>query len=122
MNSKFIPVIFVLGGALGSYLTLKFRKPEQVINEVVKDRIVTVTKREKRPDGSTSTTTTTTKDSETTIPQVIEAKKPNYSLGLFYNLSGVYGVQAERRIMGDLWAGVAIDQKQAVFLNIRYEF
>lgn len=100
-------------------------KVEQV--EVEKEKIVTVTKTVQKP-GETVVIETKTENrdtkrqSETQI--AVPVKKPDWSLGVSYNLKQEYGVDVGRRLLDDLWVfmGTNVGELDSVHVGVRYEW
>ena len=121
MSIKIGSVLFLAGLLAGAIAMKKFQLPETVTKEVVRDRVVTVVREVKAPDGTTTTDTTTTADSVKTGTVTKNAIKPNWAVGLTYDTKLDAGAVIEKRLLADLWVSVQATKSQAT-VGIKYEF
>ena len=113
-----------------NYLPTVRTEQQTVEREFIKRDVVTVTKYEQRPDGSSTTTTVTTdksKESATKSQTVSAAPLPQWMIGATvqqYNAATAptYGLTVQRRMLGPVWLGVAADTNKTVSASILLEF
>lgn len=112
-------VCIVVGGIVGSKLT----KVTPQIETVIKDRVVTVVRQIKSPDGTIVTDVRQTEDRQQR-QTVAPPKKPDWHISASYQPSGipVYGVQLERRILGDVYLGVSVNTEGRVMGIVGFSF
>lgn len=125
--------IILLTLAIGSGLGYYFAPGKVVVKtvETVKKDVVTVIKEVKKPDGTTTTETTikdkttSEKDSEKTVSR----KNLDWMLlgGLKYDSvdhisSPVFYALVQRRIIGEIYAGVGADQTGSLYVGVTIRF
>lgn len=124
----------LLIGAAGMYV---LNKPEtktvqvEVEKEVVKKDVVTIVKEIVRPDGTKETTTTSTDKStekrDSTSSLVQTTAKKDWLLGVTASvlpddLKPVYGILAQRRVLGPAFLGLGLNTNKQAILNVAIEF
>lgn len=124
----------LLIGAAGMHT---LNKPEtktvqvEVEKEVIKKDIVTVVKEVIRPDGTKEIITTSTdkstekKDTMSSLTQT--TAKKDWLVGatssvLPDNLQPVYGILAQRRVLGPAFLGLGLNTNKQATLNVAIEF
>ena len=128
-------ILLVIGAVLLGYGIGRFTTPEKIVTvekEVVKEsREKETTKKEiKKPDGTVvtvitekdKTKTESKKESKTNI-----TNRPDWKAGLMYGYSfddnkPVYGLEIDRRIIGNISLGVWANTQKAAGLVLIYEF
>lgn len=123
-------VALLVGFGLGSQLlpSVKEKVVEVQTERVIKD-IVTVTKVITRPDGTKEEVTTTT-DKTKENKQASSSKittKPDWHVSIngsrkLNDTTLSYGIQVERRILGDVFLGGTVNSRKEVGLSIGVSF
>ncbi len=127
---------FVAGGGIGAWtLSHETVKTVQVDHDVVHDKIVTVTKTVKEPNGSVETDTTSTKDitaddtknTQTVAPPAAAAEKPKWIVSAtaattLPTLVPAYGVMVQRRLFGPVIVGAQADTGARGMISVGIEF
>jgi 3-polyprenyl-4-hydroxybenzoate decarboxylase len=125
-----IAVSIAVGFGLGTQLFPKIKEQTvEVEKEVIRKDIVTVIKETVRPDGSKETTTTTTDKSkenkESKSSHIVAKSDWHLSIKGSKTLTDseiIYGVTAERRILGDLFVGAEVTTQKTIGLVVGLEF
>lgn len=106
----------VIGLALGIALAKYYMKPGIQMQEVIKDRVVTVTKQVKSPDGTVTTDVVRTENRAQNITvSKSESKQPTWLLtgGMsFTPANRTYSVQIQRQVLGPVYMGIAAERNQ----------
>lgn len=105
--------IFIAGLIAGAFLIYQFHKPESITktNTVTQVRVKTVTRTVKEPNGRVVIEQETTDNSKLSTSQTVaKQNKPKYILGLtagsaLDDIKPVYGLQAQFRAFGPVFAG-----------------
>ena len=116
-------IAFIAGVALTAALAWKLR-PVPETKEITRDRIVTVTKTIKQPNGTTEIDQVTTEDvqKQVTAPAVVATKLPVWGVGAGYNLDRKYYVTVDRQILGPLAINVTGVQGGTVGIGLKWSF
>lgn len=112
--------IFLVGVLAGWLLVVKFYDKRSNETQIVtKDRIVT--KIVERKDGSKETVIVEDRSKKESIRT---AKIPQWSVGVSKTLSSgnVWSIQADRRILGNIFLGGFVTTDKSFGALIRYEF
>lgn len=110
--------IMIISAFAGGLICYKFfpRTVDKVVTNT-ETKIKTVTKEIVRPNGEI------VREIVQDSSNKIEVKlKPQYNIGIQRQLDGAYGITAGRRIVGDVFGNVSIDQKGRVGVGISIEF
>jgi hypothetical protein len=122
-------IIAIIAAAAGAAITKTYfisTKIETVEKEVIKDRIITVIKERKNPDGSSEKETIIdetkkeVRDKKETV--VLAPPAPDWSVGLASDLKQLYRLDVQRRVVGPVHAGVWADTSKQVGLSVRIDF
>lgn len=109
--SKFLLFFSVLTFAAGIYLgKVYYAKVETKTVEVVKDKIVTVTKVVKKPDGTIEENSTVTENKESKATETKTEQKqvaPELLVGVGYTIDKDYTAQVAKRLFGNVYLGVS---------------
>ena len=90
---------------------------------VTKDKIVTVTKKIKEPNGQVITETTKTEDKQVSASKIQLAKKePDWLLGLDYTTKQNVVGSVSRRIIGPFFVNVSASTDGTLAAGVRWEF
>jgi hypothetical protein len=120
-------VALLIGFGLGSQLFPKIKEKtvEVEVEKVVKD-IVTVTKVITRPDGTkeelTTVTDKTKENREATSVKILS--KPDWHISANGTVIGnsTYGIQIERRVLGDVFVGAGYNTDNKINVSVGIEF
>lgn len=127
MNYKVLLIAILISLAAGALLERKLAKAPEVkveIHEVIKDRIVTVTKIVTAADGTKTEDSTSTEDTTKVVDAVKTEKAPlaKYALGAGYSFDKVYEVNAAYRVAGPVWIGASFNTNKELFVKVVVEF
>lgn len=120
-------VAVLIGFGLGTQIFPKIKEKtvEVEVEKVVKD-IVTVTKIVTRPDGTKEEVTTVTDKTKENkeVSKVQIFTKPDWHISANGTVTSnpVYGVQIERRVLGDVFLGAGYNTDNKITINIGMEF
>lgn len=114
-------LLIAVGVGIGSKL---FKTPPQIeTRTVTKDKIVTVTKEVVRPDGTIERDQTRTEERKKDENVVVAPPaKPDWMLTGGFGLQQQYMLGLQRRIVGDIYAGVQADTQRNVLATITILF
>ena len=127
MNYKALLIAILISLAAGALLERKLAKAPEVkveIHEVIRDKIVTVTKIVTAADGTKTEDSTSTEDTTKVVDAVKTEKAPlaKYALGAGYGLNGVYSAEAAYRVFGPVWLAVQATTNKELFVKVVVEF
>jgi hypothetical protein len=117
----------LLGAGVGTFLFPQIKEKQVEVEKVVKD-VVTVTKIVTRPDGSKEEVTTTTDRTKENKSNTMTKKAANWHVSISAQSKvwpvqvDAYTLQAEKRIIGDLFVGAIITSDKRVGLSLGLEF
>jgi hypothetical protein len=136
--------LVILGVALLAYASGRYLAPSKVVTKVVTvtkevtvkdDNVKTVVQETDEPNGTVEKTTTTvdlstetTKDATSVVAQQTKTtEKPQWIIGAQLipqqgTFGPVYGVEAQRRILGPVFAGAFANTDSKVGLAVSVEF
>lgn len=105
-------------------------KTVEIEKEVIKNNVVTVVRTVERPDGTketTSETTDRTVKKDTSTKEAITIARKDWlvsaSVGTkFTRLEPIYGVLAQRRILGPIYVGASVTTDKTVGVSVGLEF
>lgn len=132
---KYVLVSFLSGAAIAAYIVKTYfpaikTKTEQV--EVVKNNVVTVEKIIRHKDGTVEevrTVTDKTEKKQETSKIETHNPKDQYLVGVSARVSSiadiaspVYGIQAQRRLVGPLFLGLSVDTELQTVVTLSYSF
>ena len=127
-NNIIIAVIAFVVGALGAKMlfpTVK-EKTVEVEKEVVQKDIQVVTRIITRPDGTKEeqiiTTDKSKENKESKSVKLISKPEWHISANGTVSSNPVYGLQVERRIVGDIFAGVGYNTDNKITVSVGIEF
>lgn len=109
----------------GAYLYSQVRPPLKVVEtkQVVKEQIVTVTKRTKQKDGTIVTERTKTEDRQKEATKLkTEPTKKDWNIALYATSSQLYGIAIQRRIIGDFSVYVSGQTNGQLAAGIGFSF
>lgn len=125
IKTMFLAGVLCIG--IGAVLGAKLTKPtSQVeIRELLKDRIVTVTREVSKPDGTRITETIKEelkKVEKSTAVSVVE--KQDWAVQALYGIAPepYYGVGIYRRVLGDLYVGGTLNTREEAAVSLLYTF
>lgn len=115
-------VCILLGAVLGYKLA---PVPQSETRTIVQDKIVTVVKEVKKPDGTVVRDETRTEDRK--AEQSITAappSKPDWLVGVSYKFSDVpvYGITVQRRVIGNVYVGASASTSGDITANVGVTF
>jgi hypothetical protein len=119
---KYILIAFLAGIAIGIVGAEQYNKPLVLTKNVVKDRIVTVTKTVTKPDGTTTTLQKQTQKITATAIKSEAKPKLDYGISFSYDTNKNIAIGAQRRMLGNLWLTGQISQSNTVSVGVLYEF
>ena len=131
MNSqKYVYLLVVLLGASGGYyLGRATARPETVtVTEQQKDKIITIVRTVKSPNGTITRDRTTTEDRivERNLIEIKPLPKPNWRISGGYSggfaLVPAYQLSIERRILGPVFLGANADTAGRFGVTAGFEF
>lgn len=127
-NNIIIAVIAFVVGALGAKMlfpTVKEKTVEIETEKVVKD-VQTVIKVVTRPDGTKEEVTTildkSRENKESKSVKLISKPEWHISANGTVSSNPIYGLQVERRIVGDVFAGVGYNTDNKITVSVGIEF
>lgn len=115
-------IIFVLGIGLGYKLA---PVPQSETRTITQDKIVTVVREVKRPDGTVVRDETKTEDRKAEQSIVVAPPvKPDWLVGVSYGFGVVptYGITVQRRIISNVYVGASASTVGDVTLNVGVTF
>lgn len=127
MNTqKYVVLLAILLSASGGYyLGRATAQPEtKIVTEQQKDKIITIVRTVKSPDGTVTRDRTTTEDRmvERNLVEILPLPKPNWNVSAGYTLDHRYTLQVQRRILGPVFLGVNADTAGRVGATVGFEF
>ena len=112
--------------ALGAGLMYQFgpRRVEVTEKTVTKDKIVTVVKEIKRPDGTIERDERTERDTDVVADRPVIQPKPDWLVGVSANpfKQGHYQGELSRRVLGNAYVGVRADTHGNLLLGVTILF
>lgn len=130
MKIKYVLVLAVVSMAVGAAVTRTYL-PREVVKtetvEVTKEKIITVTHTEKKPDGTEVTDSTktetrnTTESSNSTVTKAPELAQWMVSGG-YGVVEQTYSAGVQRRIAGPIWVGAEANTNKEVYIKLAVEF
>ena len=127
-NNIIIAIIAFIVGALGAKMlfpTVKEKTVEIETEKVVKD-VQTVIKVVTRPDGTKEEVTTildkSRENKESKSVKLISKPEWHISANGTISSNPIYGLQVERRIVGDVFAGVGYNTDNKITVSVGIEF
>jgi len=134
MSKTKISIVVISLVLLSSVLTYFFA-PKKVeykekikVVEVVKQEVRTITKFEKRPDGTTTKTITeetineNKKSSSKELSKKITPIKKDWFVTGTYSIDNDYSISVQRRIILDLYAGIYARSDKEIGITVSYSF
>lgn len=93
-------------------------------NEVVRDKIITVIRTVKAPDGTVTRDRTTTTDRVETVNVVASTPvvPKDWIVGIGYSVQRNYSAYVQRRILGPVFLGAQVNSKGELLGTIAVEF
>lgn len=116
MNYKILGVSILIALLVGVYVGKKFCEPL----EVIKDRIVTVTRTVTIPGGATTIETVITEDRISKIP--LPSTKPEYFLRASADMQKQYSIAVSKRLFADLYVGAGVNSQGVLEAHVLYGF
>lgn len=117
-------LLIALGVVIGSKMNQVETLTETKI--VQKDRVVTVVKEVKSPDGTITREEQRVEDRQQESQVVVNAPKDkqDWILGASYGIAiePYYGASVHRRILGNLYLGVQVNTREEVAVGLLYSF
>lgn len=127
MNYKVLMISIVISLAAGALIERKFAAAPETkteIREIIKDRIVTVTKIVTAADGTKTEDSTSTEDTTKVVDAVKTEKAPlaKYMLGAGSDFNGLYGIEVKYRLVGQVWVGASYNTNKEVLATVTVAF
>ena len=120
VSKKIAVSVVVLCIGIGAVIGSKtVSRPETAT--VIKDRIVTVTRQIKRPDGTVERQVERTEDRS----KVVTVAKPNWLAGVQYGVTSdvpYYGVSVHYRVIKDVFVGASVTTRGDVMASVIVTF
>ncbi len=126
ITQKRLFILTVLLSASGGYFLRQYTAPietstvEKIVN---RDKIVTVVRRVKNPDGTvvTDRRTEVDRNREKDIQKTVVVPK-DWLVGVGSTLDRTYSAQVQRRVLGPVFLGIQINTKQELVGTISVQF